>query len=79
MTTLAIMLGLLVTPLLIGTVLNRVAGRTVANVHLLGCIGIALVFGFTGMGHFILYRADGQDAAPVGARPHPACLCNRRP
>lgn len=54
MTTLAIMLGLLVVPLLVGTAVNRLAGRTVADVHLLGCIGIALVFGFTGMGHFML-------------------------
>lgn len=56
MTTLAIMLGLLVAPLLFGTALNRVAGRPVANVNLLGCFGIALVFCFAGTGHFILTK-----------------------
>ncbi len=54
MTTLTIMVGLLVAPLLFGAALNRFAGRTVANVHLLGCVGITLVFCFTGVGHFIL-------------------------
>lgn len=54
MTTLAIMVGLLVAPLIFGAALNRIAGRTDAHVHLLGCVGIALVFCFTGVGHLIL-------------------------
>ena len=54
MTTLAILLGLLVAPLLVGTIANQLAGRTIVGVRLLGCIGIALVFMFTGIGHFIL-------------------------
>lgn len=52
MTTPAIMLGLLITPLLTGTIMNRLAKRTVAHRDRLGCIGIALVFCFTGIGHF---------------------------
>ena len=44
MTTLAIMLGLLIGPFIVGAALNRFAGRTVANLNLLGCVGIALVF-----------------------------------
>ena len=54
MTTLAIMLGLLVAPPLFGAALNRFAGRTVTNINLLGRLGIALVFCFTGVGHFTL-------------------------
>lgn len=53
MTTPAIMLGLLVAPLLIGTVLNRLTGRKLADRNLLGCAGITLVFCFTGLGHFV--------------------------
>jgi uncharacterized membrane protein len=53
MTTIAIILGLLTAPLLLGIVLNRLAGRSVASPHLLGCVGITLVFGFTGIGHFV--------------------------
>ena len=64
MTTLTIMVGLLVAPLLFGAALNRFAGRTVANVHLLGCIGIALVFGFTGVGHFILTEPMAEMLPP---------------
>lgn len=54
MTTLAIMLGLLVGPFFFGAALNRFAGRTIANLNLLGCVGIALVFCLAGAGHFIL-------------------------
>ncbi len=54
MTTLAIMIGLLVTPALAGALLNRWTGRSVANVNQLGCVGIALLFVFTGIGHFLL-------------------------
>jgi hypothetical protein len=54
MTTLAIILGLLVAPLALGEILNRIVGRTVANAEQLGCIGLTLVFCFTGVGHFIL-------------------------
>ena len=53
MTTPAIMLGLLVAPLLIGGVVNRVAKRDIAHSSTLGCMGITLVFCFTGAGHFI--------------------------
>lgn len=56
MTTIAIMLGLLASPLLLGVAAGRLAGRPAVDVHLLGCIGVALVFGFTGIGHFLLTK-----------------------
>jgi len=54
MMTLAIILGLLITPLLLSSLVNRQTGGTAGSSNLWGCIGIALVFGFTGVGHFIL-------------------------
>ncbi len=53
MTTPAIMLGLLAIPLLLGSILNRVKGKKVVDGQLAGCVGITLVFCFTGVGHFI--------------------------
>ena len=53
MTTPAIILGLLIAPLLLMSILNRVSRREVADSRLAGCIGITLVFCFTGVGHFI--------------------------
>ena len=53
MTTLAIIVVLLISPLLFGAALNRIAGKEVVRAELLGCMGITLVFCFTGLGHFI--------------------------
>lgn len=49
----AIMIGLLIAPLLVGSTLNRVARRQIVISTLSGCAGITLVFCFTGVGHFI--------------------------
>lgn len=54
MTTPAIILGLLSVPLLPVTTLNRATtGRQSGHKRLAGCIGITLVFCFTGVGHFV--------------------------
>ena len=53
MTTPAIMLGLLIAPLLIGSILNRATQRQIVTSTVLGCVGITLVFCFTGVGHFM--------------------------
>ena len=53
MTTPAIILGMLIAPLLIGSVLNRMTQRQCVCSTVLGCVGITLVFCFTGVGHFI--------------------------
>lgn len=53
MTTPAIMLGLLVAPFVILTIAGRLTGRSFLDPQLRGCIGLALVFCFTGVGHFI--------------------------
>lgn len=53
MTTLLIILILLTAPLLFGVTLSRIAGTRVRRSEFLGCIGIALVFGFSALGHFV--------------------------
>jgi uncharacterized membrane protein len=53
MTTPAIILGLLMTPLLIVGVINWLAHSVIASPTLAGRLGITLVFLFTGIGHFI--------------------------
>jgi hypothetical protein len=53
MITPAIILGLMITPLLLSSLANRLTGRKVGSSNLWGCIGITLVFCFTGVGHFI--------------------------
>jgi len=53
MTTPAIMLGLLVAPLLITTLWRTIRGRLPCEPATAGCWGVALVFWFTGVGHFI--------------------------
>ena len=53
MTTPAIMVGLLLAPLAIGSALNRFAKRQVVTSSILGCLGISLVFCFTGIAHFV--------------------------
>jgi len=53
MTTPAIILGLLIIPLLFLSVASLATGRERLDVRWRGCIGIALVFCFTGVGHFI--------------------------
>jgi hypothetical protein len=53
MTTPAIILVLLAVPLLVMTILGRVNGRKLAQDGTVGCIGVCLVFCFTGVGHFI--------------------------
>ena len=53
MTAPAIMLALLAEPYLALTVLGRLFGREVLDRPTRGCLGLALVFLFTGVGHFI--------------------------
>lgn len=54
MMTLAIILGLLITPLLLSSLVNRLNRGVAGSSNLWGCIGITLVFCFTGVGPFIL-------------------------
>jgi uncharacterized membrane protein len=53
MTTPAIILGLLLVPFLLMRILPQVTRKEFADSRLAGCIGITLVFCFTGVGHFI--------------------------
>ena len=53
MTTPAIIVCLLAAPLLLSKILNRLTKREFTGSRLAGCIGICLVFWFTGVGHFI--------------------------
>jgi uncharacterized membrane protein len=53
MTTPIIILSMLVGPLVILHVASRITGRNLLDASWRGCIGIALVFCFTGVGHFI--------------------------
>lgn len=64
MTTIVLMLGLLVAPLIVGTVARRLTGRRCADARLLGCIGITLVFCFTGLGHFVQTRPMAEMLPP---------------
>ena len=52
MTTPIIILGLLSGPLLFGAMLQRLTNRDMSSADL-GCVGIMLVFCFTGVGHFV--------------------------
>ena len=53
MTTPAIMLGLLAGPWLALLLIGRRPSRAAAALRVAGCVGIALVFTFTGIGHFV--------------------------
>ena len=53
MTTPLIMLGLLVGLAILLTVANRLSGWPRWSSSTRGCVGVALVFAFTGVGHFI--------------------------
>lgn len=53
MTTLLIMLGLLVAPLLAMGLGRVLTGRWWIRPQTTGCLGITLVFCFTGLGHFV--------------------------
>ena len=65
MTTPLIILGLLTGPLLLGTLLQRLTGRSFASAATLGVIGIGLVFLFTGVGHFIKTEPMAEMLPPV--------------
>ena len=53
MTTILIILGLLIGPFVVGSMLTRLTRRQLATLETLGCLGITLVFCFTAIGHFI--------------------------
>lgn len=53
MTTPLIMLGLLSVPALLARLVNRMAGHERLSLTNAACLGITLVFCFTGIGHFI--------------------------
>ncbi len=53
MTTPAIVLALLVGPYVILMALGRLRGREFFDSSTLGCLGVSLVFCFTGVGHFV--------------------------
>ena len=53
MTTPAIMFGLLTVPLLVTFVIGRLRGPAILDAPTAGCLGLALVLGFTGIGHFL--------------------------
>lgn len=48
------MLSMLVLPYVALTIAGGVRGRAVASTSTRGCIGIAIVFAFAGLGHFLL-------------------------
>jgi uncharacterized membrane protein len=48
-----IIVGLLVGPLVLVAAVNQIRNRSLLDVRQGGCLGIALVFFFTGIGHFI--------------------------
>lgn len=53
MTTPAIILGLLILPYVVCTAAGRLRGQALLEPSTAGCLGLLLVFGFTGVGHFI--------------------------
>jgi len=56
----AVMLGLLIGPYLILTAVTRVWGTIRIEPHLRGRISLAIVFVFTGLGHFIMSEPMAQ-------------------
>ena len=62
--TIAIMLGLLLTPYLILTGLARIRPQAAIPVQLRGRIGLASVFLFTAMGHFVRTEPMAQMLPP---------------
>ena len=60
----AIMLGLLIGPYLILTAVTRVWGTIRIEPHLRGRISLAIVFVFTGLGHFIMSEPMAQMLPP---------------
>lgn len=64
MTTPAIILALLVLPAITGRLVNRVAGRQIADIGRCGVWGIALVFVFTGVGHFLVTASMAEMLPP---------------
>jgi len=64
MTTIAIMLGLLVLPLLVAVSYERLTGRALLDRRTAGCVGVTLVFLFTGVGHFVLTEPMAEMLPP---------------
>jgi len=60
----AVMLGLLIGPYLILTAVTRVWGAIKIEPHLRGRISLAIVFVFTGLGHFIMTEPMTQMLPP---------------
>ena len=60
----AVMLGLLIGPYLILTAVTRVWGTIRIEPHLRGRISLAIVFVFTGLGHFIMTEPMAQMLPP---------------
>jgi len=60
----AVMLGLLIGPYLILTAVTRVWGTIRIEPHLRGRISLAIVFVFTGHGHFIMTEPMAQMLPP---------------
>ena len=64
MTTPVIMLGLLLSPYLLTRFIGQLRGRMPVNAGTAGCIGVALVFCLTGMGHFVQTGAMARMLPP---------------
>ncbi|MBA3314259.1 MAG: hypothetical protein M3552_00845 [Planctomycetota bacterium] len=64
MTTPLIMLGLLVGPSALNVLIARLAGRRLLDAASAGCVGIALVFCFTGAGHFVQTKPMAEMLPP---------------
>lgn len=65
MTTLLIMLGLLAGPCFALLLAGRRPSRQPGAFRIAGCVGIALVFAFTAIGHFALTRPMSEMIPPV--------------
>jgi len=64
MTTLAIMLGLLVSPMSLVLLFERITRRKLLSRSTAGCLGITLVFLMTGIGHFVLTKPMSEMLPP---------------
>jgi uncharacterized membrane protein len=65
MTTLLLMLGLLAGPYAALLLVGRRPSRQPGAFRVAGCVGIALVFAFTAIGHFALTRQMSEMIPPV--------------
>ena len=64
MTTLVIMLLLLAGPTVGNALIGRATGRSSLDAPTAGCLGIALVFCFAGIGHFVRTEAMAEMMPP---------------